>query len=353
MPSQVEIIPNVGSLLARRSGHQVHFNDVFSEATSQDNPTWWQNTDFDAALTVLFKSTAPVSYQPIPIGIRPWFVSYGLVLLDDLVGSNSDHSDKLSQAPRLHADERAELELSRLATVAVANFAPRDDAHTRDNQNGEDFFLAVTTSGLEIYVTPLSFLSGLAKRNRIRALYRIPTANHPEFNGDDEQFRSAVIARSRRHPDHLVPVYQYSDTPALSVAKLTGTHEEIIPTDIRSGHIAFVDKFGNVKLEEPKISRLGNMAVGREVGLQIIQDGKRYELPVYVAKNLHSAPSETLVIYQNCSDRTANGEDVGFVELMTRVNDENPSTTRKTTMFKLLELIPDLDISRADVKIII
>ncbi|MGV9001510.1 MAG: hypothetical protein ACOH18_00950 [Candidatus Saccharimonadaceae bacterium] len=336
-------------LLLRPAGSQVHFSDVFPEIAAGDEPAWWRRTDFDSKLTVAAESAGFPALEQIPIGIRPWMGRYGLLLVDDLLRSRAQ---RLSNSSTTHPDFAQEASDSEGAVIAVTNYAPRDDENTAGGSNGSDFYLATTSSGLEIYTTPLSFLSGLEARNRITSLYRIPTKGHPEFNGDHEQFRSARIVRTRRHPDHLVPIFEYESTEDLVKAKAEDTHPGVIPVDKRSGHIAFIDKFGNTKVELGDVRQLQELTVGREVVLRVVNNGREYEIPVHVAGDLRSAPLNKLAIYANVSDHIDGSSDTGLIELITRVN-SNPSTSTDTAAFQLLRAIPDLDIPTAEVSLTI
>lgn len=334
-------------LLDRPSTSQVHFSDVFPEIAAEDEFAWWRRTDFDSQLTVAAESAGFPALEQIPVGVRPWLGRYGLLLLDDLLQSRQQRLTGAS----LHPDFLREARQSKEAVVAVANYAPRDNANTSEGSNGSDFFLATTESGLEIYTTPLSFLSGLEARNRITSLYRIPTKGHPEFNGDHEQFRSARIVRTRRHSDHLVPVFEYESTDELLEAKASDVHPGIIPVDKRVGHIAFVDKFGNTKVELGDIRPLQTLKLGQEVVLRVVNNNVEHEIPVHVAEDLRSAPLGKLAIYANVSDFHDEASSTGLIELITRVND-NPSTSTDTAIYQVLREIPDLDIETAEVSLI-
>lgn len=324
---------------------QVRFSDVYAETTSLAEEAWWRKTDFDAELTDEVESSGFPKAKQIPVGLRPWLTNYGLILADDLLRSRNQRAAKLDND---HPDALKEQEESAGAIVALANYAPRDNDNVAHDSNGSDFYLAITDAGLEIYATPLSFLRELEARNRIIALYRIPTKGHPQFNGEHEQFRSARVIRSRRHPEHLVPVFEYNSHDDLLRAKEQGTHPQVIPREDRPGHLAFVDKFGNIKLELQDTQAITNRKVGETMTLHITNKGKTYEFEVHIAENLRSAPLGKLAMYANCSDHDDSSSNVGLVELITRVNG-NPSTATDTAIFQLLEQIPDLDIATAEV----
>lgn len=347
-----EILPTTQQKLLRPLGAQVHFSDVFPRQGATDTAAWWRSNDFDAPLTVQLESgeAAPNIYQ-VPIGERPWVVPYGLVLLDDLLHARGNRVARNQAANNRHPDAISEINRhNNLATIALANYAPRDEAHTQGGKNGSDFLLAITTSGLEVYATPASFLSSLEARNRITALYRIPTKGHPEFDGEHEQFRSARVVRTRQHPDHLEPLFEYDSVEDLARAKQAAAHPNHIPLDTRPGRFAFIDTFGNVKIELQDTNVLRQAAVGELLRLVVHGQGETHELDVVAACDLASAPSDRLAIYTNCSDQFDTSSSVGLAELMVRVND-NPSTSQNTAAFKLLRAIPGLDIGNASVEL--
>lgn len=355
--TDVAIPPRISSktvkLLARGVSGQVRFSDVYAEVAGLQDPEWWQKTDFDASLTDEVESAGFPHAKQVPIGLRPALANYGLVLVDDLVRSQTQRANSYEGALKLHADIRTELKESRKAVLALANFAPRDDKNTARGQNGSDFYLAISDSGLEAYVTPLDFLEGLDARNRIIALYRIPNEDHPEFNGKHEQFRSARVSRTRRHPGHLVPVFEYGNVAALLAAKADGSHpEDIIPKETRQGKIAYIDKFGNVKLDlsADEFDRVQKIKTRSKAVLLVESEGTTVEIPVHKAKALRTAPIGKLAIYGNCSDHLDSHAERHLVELMVRVNG-NPSTSRETAAYKLHEQVEGLDIWQAEVSI--
>ncbi len=327
---------------------QIRFSDVYPEVEAINEKRWWQRTDFDAKLTDKIESIGFSIFEQIPIGFNSWMVNYGLVLSDDLVLSRNErvaNQIKNSNHPDL-AKEFDEMENG--AIVALANYAPRDNKNTDHNQNGSDFYLAITSSGLEIYTTPLTFLSALESRNRILSLYRIPTKNHPEFSGEHEQFRSARIVRSRRHPDHLVKIFEYSTTEELVEAKKLKIHNSPIPEDIRDGYTAFVDKFGNIKLELKDTKILDDAKIGDIIKIKILNNNKEHFINVKKASDLKSADLNQISVYKNCSDKSTKHENSYLVELIVRV-DDNPSISENTAIYQLIKQVPDLDIRTAEV----
>jgi hypothetical protein len=346
MPQQTTISEETLKLLQRPIEGQIHFSDVASEVGDQHQNIWWRKTDFDAELTINVESWGFPELIKVPIGLRPWLTPYGLVLVDDLVRARNKRLSKIDTANQsLHPDVQAELAKTSKAPLVLANYAPRDEKHTANN--GSNFYLAITDADLEIYVTPVSALQDLEARNRIKALYEIPNKDHPEYNGEQEQFRSARVIRSRRHPEHLVPIFEYADREAIIAAKKAGLHPQTIAQDTRSGHIAFIDKFGNIKLETHNLSGFQEFKENAEL---VVSDGDReYKFSVKMAKDLRSAPLGVLAAYTNCSDHLDAGSNTGLVELVVRVND-NPSTSSDTAIFKLLEKIPNLDPASAEIR---
>jgi hypothetical protein len=258
----------------------------------------------------------------------------------------------------LHPDDRVEVEATSKAVLALGNYAPRDDKNIEGGRNGSDFFLAITDAGTEYVTTPLDFLSGLEARDRIIALYRIPTKGHPAFDGEHEQFRSARVGRSRRTPAHLVPIFEYESRKELVAAKAAGTHPEAIPLDPRTGHIAFVDKFGNVRVEMQDATRARALKVGQVATLCIKNEGVVHEIEIVGAADLKSAPLGQLAVYANSADLAqidadnVAGSKVGYLELIARVNG-NPSTATDTAVRQLLEQIPDLNFAKAELDLIV
>ena len=138
---------------------------------------------------------------------------------------------------KIHPDiENARKALQSGAVRVIANVAKRSD-ETQET-NGPDFHLALLDNGVEVYATPLEILEFV--RGRIQALFRIPTRGHPAFRGDREQFRSSIIARSCEFPEHLVRV---------------GDPTEVIPEQKEPLQLAYVDKFGNLRLRCTKAAQ--------------------------------------------------------------------------------------------------
>lgn len=357
MPTNPEQVTDyTRELLSRPTVGQVRFSDVYPETAGLDTPQWWRYTDYDAALTDRVESGGFSGVTQIPIGLRPWMTRYGLLLTDDLVTARNERVDALTEEGSVllnHPDVDRERQEREGAVVVLANKAHRDNSATAGGRNGHNFYLAITESGTEFYVTPSAFLGDLEHQGRITALYEIPNEDHPEFNGDAEQFRSARVTRTRRHPDHLVRVFDYEgDREALLQAKEDGTHPEAIPLDPRQGRIAHVDKFGNVILWVADSSGLAETSAGRLATLTIAspaEGASPIEVRAVVSQDLKSAPLGKLAIYGNCSSHDDQGVSGGLVELITRVDDD-PNTSEDTAFFQLLKRTPNIaDLAEAEI----
>lgn len=233
---------------------------VFSDVTSQWRDGNGIPKDFDEGLTTSYRHLffGGLSTED---GIDPKDSvrgAYGVELIACLVDGARDEIIKALQnqeieinpqtleVPRdqlrkvrenIHPDiERARRALKSGAVRLIANLAIRSDETKATN--GPDFHLALLDNGVEVYAAPLKRLEFV--RERIRSLFRIPTLGHPVFRGDREQFRSSVIARSCQFPEHLVRV---------------GDPTEVIPEQKEPLQVAYVDKFGNLRLRCAKAAQ--------------------------------------------------------------------------------------------------
>lgn len=361
--------PQIAGLLERESGLQVHFSDVFRELATPEEDAYWRKIDYDSELTVLTRSVGFASHlEKIPIGLFPWIAEAGLVTFDDLVQERNEKAELNYERPTNHHKDvlREISEYQELAPIALANCAPRSKEHTANGSNGTDFYLAVTHTGLEVYTTPLHFLEGLDSRDRIRALYRIPTVGNPEFDGEKQQFRSARVERDRQHPHFLEPVFQYRNRDEVVRAKIDGSYPQIIPEDTRPGHIAFVDKFGNIRLDLKNARDLATRDIGSLVTYEITYQpihGQRVEQEIVarVAADMPEASRNShgkFNTYINVSDGdnkyasshlAGPNNGVGYAELIIPVDD--PNRSRETAAFALYGLINNLDIDRTQVRL--
>ena len=199
------------------------------------------------------------------------------------------------------------------AVRVIANCAPRDG----ENPNGPDFYLAITDNGVEIYATPLELLKHV--RHRVLSLYRIPTQGHPLFDGDSEQFRSSIIARTCECLEHLEPIYQVGNREELQERLAADPEFSPIPQQTTTLEVAYVDRFGNIRARTPRnelvrstlaSSRNGEALVGARVNGVVI--------PAHLTQNLTSIPGGKLGIFQNIADGNQTDDEAGYWELALR-----------------------------------
>ncbi len=276
------ILPQFQQLLKRRNSAIIHFNDVFTD----------REIDFDAELTVTMRNLGQLSDRHFPIGQNPRLADYGANLMHDL----------LLEKQRLLALTKTE-HSSEQSIICLINCAPRNLETTQNGQNGQDFHLAITTAGLEIYAVPLTLLSTLEARHQILALYRIPTANHPFFDGEHEQFRSSIIATTRFAPEILDPIFQYPNQNSLIEAKISGKHPQLIPLPTKP-QIAYRDKFGNVRLAVPDLVQFTQQLQPTHLHQQVklCFANSPAELRAFYVNSLKEIPQDQLGLYSNVAD---------------------------------------------------
>lgn len=325
----MKIKTNYLELLSRPSRTIIHFNDVFFE----------HEVDFDAELTVMFRNLAKFSSLKFPIGKNPKNADYGVVLLDDLLEEEHRIIEKIKDSGSASAAEIfKERELKQV--LCIVNTAPRNDATTENGRNGEDFHLAITANGLEIYAVPLERLQGLETRNRILALYRIPNETLISTDGYREQFRSSIISTSRYFPDTLVPVFEYESVDELIKAKQDGLHPNVIATQDRPAELAFIDKFGNVRISvtdcKEFLSAINGVQFGEKITLQI---GDSDEIKVNYVTCLKDIPTGEIGLYQNVADKTYEYSNAGYFEVVKKSAD--PNREKEPASVVLKNLNPD------------
>lgn len=300
-------------LLSRPTRTIVHFNDVFFE----------HEVDFDAELTVMFRNLAKFSSLMFPIGKYPKIADYGIVLLDDLIEEERRIIEKIRG---FGTDAAKNIFSGRLKkqVVSIVNCAPRNDETTQNGMNGEDFHLAITDNGLEIYVVPLERLQGLETRNRILALYRIPNESLVSTDGKREQFRSSIITTARYFPDTLVPVFEYETIDELMAAKESGTHPNVIATQEKLAELAFIDKFGNVRISVKDCNlftaAISSASFGDKIAISI---GASKPLIVNYVTSLKEIPTGEVGFYQNVADQTSAWSNAGYFEIVKKSSNPN------------------------------
>ena len=311
-------------LLSRPVRSVVHFNDVFFE----------HDVDLDAELTVMFRNLTNFSNLMFPIGNNPKIADYGIVLLDDLI----DEERRIIEKIRGFGTEAAkDIFASRLKkqVLSIVNCAPRNDETTQNGMNGEDFHLAITDNGLEIYVVPIERLRGLETRNRILALYKIPNEALLSTDGRREQFRSSIITTSRYFPKTLEKIFEYENVDELFSAKENGTHPDIIPTQVQLAELAFIDKFGNVRISVKNktefLSQIHNTKIGDKIKLSI---GNSKKIAINYVSSLREIPTSELGIYQNIADLTNPWSNAGYFEIVKKSINPNKD---ESSASKILE----------------
>ncbi len=282
----------------------VQFSDVFGAIPGMEHHDASSLYDFDAELTAQVRNAGKFHDAQFSIGYWPELGDYGAVLLEELRryqkqellrkrsggSAGPEHPDVLV----LHTSvERA--------VVAVVNCAPRTNVHQELNLNGEEFHVAITSSGLEVYAQ-LPYFRGLQARGWIEEFYRIP--NDAGAWPEGEQFRSSCVTQVRSNTGVLVQ----EDTA-------------VIPSLDLPIRVAYVDKFGNVRLECADMGKLQELLMpGRAVNLEV--EGGRHSITAHVVKRLTDIPEGEVGLYRNpADDPVASGP--GYLEFVRRVSNPN------------------------------
>lgn len=305
-----EILPQYRETLSRPSESLVSFSDVFPH----------DGADFDAVLTTDYRSLALNRAYHFGIGHNPKLGDYGTVLIEQLL---ADRRKIVEEIVTLGGDP--EIDLDRAARTVV-NVAPRDSQTTAEGKNGKDFYLAITAQGQEIYAVPPERLQALETRNQILACFQIPTENLPFTDGAHEQFRSSIVAIARYKPEVLVPVFQYRDRAALIAAKAAGTHPDLIPEQEHPLEVAYVDKFGNVRLSAKDVEQTLRELNAEKGDKVLIQVGDAEPLEAYYVDSLAEIPNGELGFYCNVADGEDPHSRAGYFELVKKSEDCNHET---------------------------
>ena len=240
---------------------------------------------------------------------------YGVVLLHELLAEQQRILQVIASQGTDITDSSTDK-----ALISIVNCAPRDSKTTAQGRNGEEFHLAITDNGLEIYAVPLARLQALETRHKILALYRIPNESLIVTDGQHEQFRSSLIATTRYFPDILVPIFEYPDRESLLEAKRAGIHPQVIPEQSRLAEVAFIDRFGNVRLSVKDQDRFRSPFQDSIYGATVkIQVGDSKTIDAYYVRSLSEIPSERLGIYQNVADD--HSSHAGYRELVKKSED--------------------------------
>ena len=314
-----EILKKYKDLLDRQVSGIVHFNDVFAE-----NPV-----DIDSELTAIVRNLGNFSDLRFPIGRNPKLADYGVNLLNDLI----EEQRRILKIVHDMSGKNVDHNFSNKAVLAIVNKADRNSKTTAEGKNGEDFHLAITDNGLEIYAVPLARLQALETRNKILALYRIPNEKLVVTDGRHEQFRSSIIATTRHFPNILEPVYEYETKEDLIKAKENGTHPNVIPQQKYLAEFAFSDKFGNVRVTVNNNKEFKKYFDTYKLGdiVKIKVNGSEPVEAFYVT-SLKEIPNGAVGIYQNIADMATEG--AGYWEIVKKSEDCNHEEETATVILE-------------------
>lgn len=301
--------------LSRVREATLQFSDVFGEIPASSGEHRLPLVDFDAILTSTVRNDGHFTDTHFPIGAWPQVGDYGAVLVEELRRGQRERATEAglvvgemgegSNLHDLHPDLSVLMRSLLRAVVVVVNSAPRTAHHHASNENGDEFYVALTTAGIEIY-SQLPFLTGLASRGWIEHLYRIPNGSGAWTDG--EQFRSSCVTQVRTRPDLLVS------------ADLS-----LIPSLGRRGRLAYVDTFGNVRLEmRDGAATRRLLSSGGSVNVHL--EGASVSLAAHCVKRLTEIPEGEVGIYLNPVDE-AHVSGPCYVELVRRVSSPNGCTT--------------------------
>ncbi len=285
----INISQKYKNLLNRPIGAIVHFSDVFPE----------REVDIDAELTAITRNLGNLSDKTFPIGKNLKIAEYGVDLLSDLIVEQKRIIKQIKEKTGIIVEN----DFAFKAVLCIANCAPRNKETTKNNKNGNDFHLAITDSGLEIFAVPLSNLKYLETRDKILALYRIPSEKLVLTDVNHEQFRSSIIATSRYFPETFETIFEYENVEDLKKAKENKTHPQIIPAQEKLVEFAFADKFGNVRISIRDnyefMSGFGNAKFGDYLQIQI--GNSEFKKIVY-KRSLKELEENEFGIYENVAD---------------------------------------------------
>lgn len=325
--------------LERPTGALHSFNDVFSTG----------DEDFDAALTTQYRHLRPrdteygVGGRDLrdSHGVEPVLrAAYGVELVAQLLdGLQAEVKSAISRAEVLGRGLHSNIEDARCfvqskAVRVIANSAPRSDK--KGQNNGTNFYLGILDNGLEVYATPIDALTYV--RERIVALFEIPNVDHPLFDGEREQFRSSIIARTCEEPSHLKRIFGNADWPQCIdeiLGHLPGFHDIDVPIIPQQDHllqVAFVDEFGNVRVRARAkgATRKSIQAALKDNSFQIgiggVEDDRRRR--VRLVSSLDDLKEGELGFYENVSDPFDYGKP-GYWELNAKWNGTRINTHRE------------------------
>jgi len=306
-------------LLNRPISGIVHFNDVFAE-----NPV-----DIDSELTAIIRNLGNFSDLRFPIGKNPKLADYGVNLLNDLIAEQR----RIIKIIQDMSGKMIDQDFSKKAVLAIINKADRNSKTTANGKNGEDFHLAITDNGLEVYAVPLARLQALETRNKILALYRIPNEKLAVTDGRHEQFRSSIIATTRHFPNILEPIFEYATKEELMMAKQMGTHPNVIQQQEHLAEFAFSDKFGNVRVSVKDNMQFKKYFDEYSLGdIVRIRVGDSESIEAFYVTSLKEIPVGKVGIYQNVADGITTG--AGYWEIVKKSEDCNHEKETATVILE-------------------
>lgn len=298
----------------------IRFSDVFGNIPLADS---LQNIpDFDAVLTDAVRNTGRFPDSTFPIGAWPELGDYALVLLDQLRNAQAEQSQSLQASG--HPDAEALRTSLGGAVLAVINCAPRTDSHRRTGENGDTFYVGLTKAGNEIY-GQLKFFRGIHARGWLKELFKIP--NEGGLWQEREQFRSSYVTQARLRPNILEQA-EPNQVPDIEL----------------DGRLAYVDKFGNAKIEVKDIKEAqAGLEPGKKAELRIGEGAGI--VAVRAVRSLSEIPEEEIGLYINpTEDSPQSGP--GYLELARRVGD--PNHTSKHAYAELSRKVSPEGIVRPD-----
>lgn len=268
------------------------FSDVFTLLKDENGIP----TDFDAELTTYYRLLLIKGLRTVhAIGDSQLLAAYGIELVANLIDTAKiavAQGLETSQSPHpdlLTAQDTLESEAIRI----TANIAQRSERTSQTN--GTHFYLAILDNGLEIYATPISLLQYVA--DRVVALFEIPNQGHPLFDGKTEQFRSSVVGRTYQTPEHLVRVPITNET---------------IPSQKHNLQVAYVDKFGNIRLREKGVQKQRVLAEHDKLKTCTLIIGNQELTKVHLVTCLNDIPQGKWGLYRNSADKgVGNGDTHG------------------------------------------
>jgi hypothetical protein len=271
--------------------------------------------DFDAYLTIMTRHLVNLESQVFSVGSNPQVLKYAADFLVDLPDIARDRIQRaVHQAAQERRDVPADVVEAHRAweqkTLRVLlNYAPRNQKKS-EQRNGEDFYLAIA-NGVEVYAVPPVVLQYLKLRDRIDALFRIPTKGHP-LTTSLEQFRSSLYGKTAHEArEHLELVWRRNgDTADLDKVIDPLEHDEV----------AFVDQpYNNRRIITPDAARAQErIEASKQVDGTVLVRVGTSRVRAYVADSLSKVPEGQWGLWFNPADVEGAGSGAAYYELSRR-----------------------------------